>query len=186
MNIILVVGPSGSGKDTLLRSARKILASNEEFGFARRYITRPPDNSEDNYYLDPAAFKVLERCGFFLATWQAHNNSYGIAEYILNAAGGRETVICSVSRSAIADFEARCDQTVTIEVTASMAILKARLLARGRESETDINRRLARAKQPVKARKHLVFDNSLPLEESSARFTSLLLTAGIERERLRQ
>ena len=115
MNIILVVGPSGSGKDSLLRSARSALSGHGTFGFAKRYITRPPDGSEDNYYLDSRAFKVLEGCGFFLSTWQAHNNYYGIGAHILAENNGLETVVCSVSRSAIGDFESRCDQTTTIE-----------------------------------------------------------------------
>ena len=186
MKIILVVGPSGSGKDTLLRSARSALADREQFGFAKRYITRPPDGSEDNYYLDSRAFEVLKKCGFFISSWQAHQNYYGIGAHILEEANGLETVICSVSRSAIMDFELRCEQTTTIEVTASDEILRARLLSRGRETEADVGRRLARARQRVVAKKHIIFDNSLPLEESCTRFISLLLKTGAEKEILRQ
>ncbi|MDJ0623218.1 MAG: hypothetical protein QNJ17_09640 [Desulfocapsaceae bacterium] len=186
MKIILVVGPSGSGKDTLLRSARNTLVGREEIGFARRYITRPPDGSEDNYYLDSRAFDVLKKCGFFISFWQAHQNYYGIGAYILEEVNGLETVICSVSRSAIQDFESRSEQTTTIEVTASDEILRARLLSRGRETAADVDKRLARARQPVVAKNHIIFDNSLPLEESCTRFTSLLLKAGAEKEILRQ
>ena len=64
MNIILVVGPSGSGKDTLLHSSRRYFAGIDTIAFARRYITRPPDENEDNYYIDAIAFEYLEKGGF--------------------------------------------------------------------------------------------------------------------------
>ncbi len=56
MAFALVVGPSGAGKDTLIRLAREELAGDPRFAFPRRLVTRPPSADEDNTPIDAAAF----------------------------------------------------------------------------------------------------------------------------------
>ncbi len=60
--IVLIVGPSGVGKDTLLKEVKKVLTS---VNFVDRYITRKPDENESNYYLDEYSFEILKNNGFF-------------------------------------------------------------------------------------------------------------------------
>jgi len=45
--IILIVGASGVGKDTLIKYARKKMK--KEINFVRRYITRKPDKNEKTF-----------------------------------------------------------------------------------------------------------------------------------------
>jgi ribose 1,5-bisphosphokinase len=174
MRVLLVVGPSGSGKDTLLRSAREHFAGQDRLTFVRRYISRPPDPNEDNYYLDPVAFALLSSAGFFLSTWRAHDNLYGIPSHAVNEASGAEVAVCSVSRSAVGDFERRFAETTTILVTARAEVLRQRLRRRGREDETAVRRRLAKADMAVVARDLVMFDNSQDLERGAAGFVELL------------
>ena len=53
---VLVVGPSGAGKDTLLGLARRELAGDPRFLFARRVVTRESSTAEEHDCLSPAAF----------------------------------------------------------------------------------------------------------------------------------
>jgi ribose 1,5-bisphosphokinase len=174
MKVILVVGPSGAGKDTLLRAAREHFAAVPTLGFARRYITRPPGVDEDNYYVDEVGFSFLENAAFFVSSWRAHRNCYGVPRHEINQNQGRKTVISSVSRSSIADFERACKTPVTILVTARLEILEKRLLSRGRESTEKVRDRLQRAHKPLSTNNYISFDNSGELLQSKNNFISLL------------
>lgn len=174
MKLILLVGPSGSGKDTLLRAARKRFDASRDLAFIRRYITRPPDTNEDNYYVDSACFKLLKSNGFFVSAWQAHGNEYGVPRHALPNGSDKSKLVCSISRGAIGDFEKHHENVTVLQVTAPGEILRERLLGRGRESEKDVEKRLQRAIQPVEAKNLITFDNSAILEQSQRDFIALL------------
>lgn len=138
--LILVVGPSGAGKDTLLARARERLAPEGRFRFVRRVITRPADPDGENH--EPVSEVAFLRRDFALQ-WQAHGLRYGIpADIAPDLARGLD-VVASVSRGVIEDASRRFPVRV-IEVTAPPALLAARLRARNREDAADIARRLSR------------------------------------------
>jgi ribose 1,5-bisphosphokinase len=138
--LVLVVGPSGAGKDTLLDAARRTLAGDPRFRFVRRVITRPADaGGEAHEAVTEAEFAMRD----FALSWQAHGLRYGIpADIAANLAAGR-VVIANVSRGVIADAATRFPIHV-IEITAPPEILAARLATRARESAADMAARLAR------------------------------------------
>lgn len=173
MRVILIVGPSGAGKDTLLRAARKRFSEISDLRFAKRYITRPPDVNEDNYYVDKSGFELLEKGSFFVSTWRAHGNCYGIPRHELNP-GTQKTTVTSISRSAIADFYTSPLRPITVNITAQPDVLERRLAARGRESIEDIRARLKRSPKPLYGTDHITFDNSAELEQTTAEFIALV------------
>jgi len=143
---VAVVGPSGAGKDTLLAGARRRLADDPGFHFARRIVTRPPDpDLEDHDSLDREAFLAAHRAGAFCLTWEAHGLLYGLPDELtgIYLAGG--TIVANVSRAALPAIQARFTRLHVIEITASTAVLRRRLLSRGRESPEEVERRLARS-----------------------------------------
>jgi len=174
VNIVLIVGASGTGKDTLLRTAGHTFAERADVLFLQRYITRPSDANENNYFLDQSAFNVLQANNFFISHWQAHGNSYGIAENHIDQVPEDGQAVISVSRTAIADFESKYSRVFTIQIQADLETLQQRLRNRNREDSKAIEQRLARAGFTVPARHLILFDNSRDLRQTAPGFIQLL------------
>ena len=166
--IVLIIGASGVGKDSLIREAKKSLGC--ELNFVQRYITREPDVNEDNIYLDNFSFSELKNTGFFLSTWTAHSNQYGIAKDSIETGLN----IISISRSTIYDFEKEYDRVYTINITIPDDELRLRLEARGRETKEEIDARMNRTYETIKANRLINFENTESLATSSLYFISLL------------
>jgi len=164
--IILIVGQSGAGKDTLLNSASKHLRCN----FVKRYITRSPDETENNYYISRDCFETLSKTGYFLAEWSAHSNLYGIAKNDIKEG----TNIISVSRQVVEKFEQIFGDVTTVEITAPKEILHKRLKKRGRERPEQQQNRLDRTYEKINAKTLITFNNCLGKEASSRKFVKLL------------
>lgn len=135
--LVLVVGPSGAGKDTLLDSAKQVLADDRRFYFVRRVITRPADaGGEEHEAVTDAEFDRRH----FALQWQAHGLRYGIpADAIERGRVAIANVSRTVIREAVQRFAARL-----IEITAPPEVLAVRLGTRGREDAADAAMRLAR------------------------------------------
>ncbi len=144
--LVLIVGPSGAGKDTLLNGARQALAQDHRIRFVRRTITRPahPDPHEEQHdALSDQAFDALRTAGGFALSWRAHGLHYGVpADIGVDLAEGR-VVVVNVSRAVVAEAAERFPVRV-IEITAPADVLARRLAARGREDAVDVARRLSR------------------------------------------
>ena len=143
--LVAVVGPSGAGKDTLIRLAMARFGDGAGLSVARRVITRTPDGaSEDHDTLDPEGFARAEAAGAFCLSWRAHGLSYGLPRGVLERVGAGELVLANLSRTALGDAARRFGRLSLVEITAPPETLVARIAARGRERPADIARRLAR------------------------------------------
>ncbi len=67
--LVLVVGPSGAGKDTLLGLAQAALADDENVVFVRRVVTREASAYENNEQVTPEAFHAARADGAFAVDW---------------------------------------------------------------------------------------------------------------------
>ena len=165
--LVLVVGPSGAGKDSLLNAAREAFRDDARISFARRVITRPADPRGENH--EPVSEAEFAARDFALA-WSAHGLRYGIPT---EAVTGAPVVVANVSRGVIADATHRYELRV-IEVTAPAEVLAARLAARGRESSTDVARRLARTATIPDSVAVVTVCNDATLAEGVERFVAVL------------
>lgn len=148
--LVLVVGPSGAGKDTLIRLARTALAGDARYVFPRRLVTRPPSADEDNAEIDEAAFAEGQAAGRFTLSWRAHGLGYALPAEAGALAARGHVVVCNVSRRVVAQARAAIPQVSVVAVTAPPEILAERLAARGRAEDGDLAARLAR-EVPVKS-----------------------------------
>jgi len=142
--LVLVVGPSGAGKDTLISIARKSTAGNDRVAFPARTVTRPPTAFEENLALTPAEFAVALARGAFALHWQAHGHSYGVPRSIDDDIRSGRTVIVNVSRTIVGEARARYRNVVVVLITAPAEVLAARLAARSRASDGNVGERLQR------------------------------------------
>jgi ribose 1,5-bisphosphokinase len=146
--LVLIAGPSGAGKDTLMRLARMRLRDDPRFVFVRRVITRPSeaagDTGEDHEPALPEDFARREESGAFALSWGAHGLCYGVPRSIEHELSRGHIVIVNVSRAVIAAATERYPNTRVVIVTAPLEMLAARLAARGREPPAELQGRLAR------------------------------------------
>lgn len=144
-HLVLVVGPSGAGKDSVINGAREIFENNNRVVFARRVVTRKAQASaEDHGSLNEMEFALAVADGEFAFWWRAHNNGYGIPVSIEYDLAHGQTVVFNCSRDIIAEAIERNIKTTVVEVTAPPEVLVERIVARGRENREDALARVSR------------------------------------------
>ncbi|MGQ3675233.1 phosphonate metabolism protein/1,5-bisphosphokinase (PRPP-forming) PhnN [Xanthobacter sp. TB0139] len=181
--LVLVVGPSGAGKDTLMRLARQNLeherpAGERQVHFARRLVTRSPDKTssqagEDHDILTLEAFARRQAAGEFPLAWQAHGLSYALGPEVRAQLLEGACVVANGSRATLGEARARFAHLAVVLVSAPQAVLAARLAARGRETALEIQERLSRAPaMPVKP--DLIIQNMGAPEDAATRLAAFI------------
>lgn len=192
--LVYVMGPSGSGKDSLLSYARRAAsaayaltwdsAASARHGrrpilFVRRHITRPLEvragsGAERHLPLTREAFQRRKALGEFSLSWESHGLCYGIGREIDARLAEGALVIVNGSREYLPEALKRYPELVPVLISVRPEVLRARLEKRGREKAADINERLAKAAMTLPDIPSLVtLDNSGPLEEAGRRFVDL-------------
>lgn len=176
--LFYVVGPSGSGKDSLMRYGRERLAADPGVVFAHRYITRPVElHGENHVALTEAEFDARLAAGLFAMYWESHGLRYGIGREINLWLAKGCNVVMNGSREYLPEARSLYPALIAVLVTVSPEVLAGRLRTRGRETEEQIVRRIERARQFPRAGGHLeVIENDVQLHVAGERFVKLLST----------
>jgi ribose 1,5-bisphosphokinase len=143
--LVLVVGPSGAGKDTLLNLARAACAGDPGIIFPRRVVTRPASPAEDNAQVTLDAFREALAGGDFAMHWEAHGHRYALPRSIDDDVRAGRTVVFNASRTVIETGRRAYAHVVVVSITAPPNLLAERLASRGRDSDGPIEPRLRRA-----------------------------------------
>ncbi|MEQ9887748.1 ribose 1,5-bisphosphokinase [Pectobacterium zantedeschiae] len=174
--LIYLIGPSGAGKDSLLRAIRQLPLP--RLLVAHRYITRPAEIQGENHIaLTPEEFAFRQQLGIFALNWQAHQCHYGIGIEIDYWLQRGSNVIVNGSRAYLTQARERYGNTLfPICLTVSESALRQRLRARGRESEQQIATRLQRAEEEQSRLQSdcVLLNNDGDLQHTLSVFQSLL------------
>lgn len=143
--MIWLMGPSGSGKDSLLTALRQ--QEHNQLLIAHRYITRAADAGCENHVaLSEKEFTQRRQQGLFALSWQAHHQSYGIGVELDLWLESDIDVVVNGSRQHLKQARERYgDALVPICLHVSTNVLRKRLELRGRETPHQIEQRLQRA-----------------------------------------
>lgn len=183
--LVLVVGPSGAGKDAVMAAARRLLRDDPAVHFATRCITRPADaGGERHVSLTPEDFTRRRDAGGFALSWRAHGLDYGVPAEIAGLLAQGGTVVANVSRTVLDEARRRFPPVRVVLVTAPVEILAARLAARGRESAADIHARLGRSELDCSGTDVTVIRNDGELASATRRFVACVKNAQCIRQEL--
>ncbi len=146
--LIYLVGPSGSGKDTLISLARQQVGQEADVCFAHRYITRPASAGGENHVaLTEEEFLARKRAGLFAMSWSSHGCHYGIGIEINQWLAKGLTVVMNGSRGYLTMALQNYPELRPVRIDVAPEVLKERLALRGRETLQDIELRLSRNSQ---------------------------------------
>lgn len=170
--LILVVGPSGAGKDTLIGLARAACAEDGRVAFPRRVVTREASVHEDNEAVSQTRFGQMLARGDFAFQWEAHGLRYGLPQSIVDDIRAGRAVVANVSRTIIESARRSYANVTVVSVTAPADVLAERLAARARSSDGRLDDRLRRT--IVTAEPDIVISNVGRAEDHAAELLRLI------------
>lgn len=141
--LIYLMGPSGSGKDTILKGLRGMLG--DDCHIMRRVVTRAESGGDDTEdVVSEEQFESMRREGRFAMHWQANDLFYGVpSELSRHLAEGRD-VLLNGSRAHYTQARTQYGNLLPVLLRVEAVLLRQRLEHRQRESENQIAARLQR------------------------------------------
>jgi len=176
--LILVVGNSGSGKDSIINGvSEKYPLDLKKVYIVKRYITRPPSKTEDNYFISSEEFNEMGKKGKFALQWHIYGLDYGVSIEIEDWLKNGHTVIVNVSRTIINDTRKKYKNLKVVFIEVPLEFTLQRLKIRERESEQGLKERIERARNNQKfPEADFEIDNSGELDEAINQFLNYVIS----------
>ena len=166
-NVFVITGPSGVGKGTLIRTLRDRVP---ELELAVSATTRPPRAGEqpgvDYHFMTPEEFERRVAAGEFVEHAGYSGRRYGTlrAELERRLAGGHPVVLEIELQGARQIRESLPDAVQIFIAPPSDDALRTRLVGRGTDDAEQVARRLATAREELRAKdefSHVVVNDRL-------------------------
>ena len=152
--LIVLTGPSGVGKGTLMRS---LLKRHPELYYSVSVTTRSPRPKEidgkDYYFINRSQFEQMVQRGELLEWAEFAGNCYGtLRESVLNQIHSGKSVVLEIELEGARQIRETFPSALSIFILPPcLKELENRLRSRGQDSEEAICRRLQRAQQEIDA-----------------------------------
>jgi ribose 1,5-bisphosphokinase len=172
--LVLVVGPSGAGKDTLLGLAKAACTEDPGIVFPRRVITRQASVSEDNEEVSAGTFQEALSRGDFAMHWEAHDHCYALSRAIDDDIRAGRTVVANVSRTVISVMRGAYADVMVVLVTAPPNVLAERIALRARGSDGRLEQRLNRTVEDASAVPDVTIVNVSSAEYHTRQFVRII------------
>jgi ribose 1,5-bisphosphokinase len=172
--LVLVVGPSGAGKDTLLGLARAACADDRNVVFPRRVITREASASEENEEVSIGTFQEALMRGDYAMHWEAHGHRYALRRAIDDEIRSGRTIIANVSRTVIGAMRRAYADVVVVLITAPPNVLAERIAMRARSSDGMVEDRLRRMVEDASAAPDVTIVNISSAEYHARQFVRVI------------
>ena len=149
-NLFFFVGNSGSGKDSLMKSAAQKLENMGNSVFiVKRYITRSNHSSEEYFSISKEEFVRMKNENIFALDWSIYDLYYGCPKIFEEKLKDGHIVFINVSRSVLNECKKNFPNSKIIFLKVPIEIAKQRLLQRGRETGKALQKRLDRMKENI-------------------------------------
>lgn len=186
-DLIIISGPSGAGKGTLVRD---LLTRVPRLWHSVSATTRPPRPGEregaDYYFLTPEEFERRVRAGEFLEHAEVHGHRYGTLRVPVEQkiAEGRRVVLEIDPQGAMQVRTAVPESVLVFVLAPSEEELRRRLARRGSETSAEVEKRMETAQrelQVVGDYDYVVINDDV--RRATDELTSIVTSLGKKKER---
>ncbi|MDO8590081.1 MAG: guanylate kinase [bacterium] len=175
--LIIISGPSGVGKETLITEIRRKFPL---FQIPVSYTTRPMREGDQNgvqyHFVTRGEFERMKSLDLFAESDEHFNNLYGTSKISLEKALESGDVLIELDVSGALQIKSKFPEAKLIFISPpSLDELEKRIRTRGKDSEESIRTRLARAEIEIEASKkfnHIIVNDNL--EQAVAELTALV------------
>lgn len=175
--LILVIGNSGSGKDSIVKGAvEKYSRDKPSIHLVQRHITRPSSETENNISITPSEFRKMEKEDQFALTWKIYGLFYGVSIEIDEWLKNGDLVLVNVSRTIVKNARKIYKNVKVVFIQVPLEVSVERLKRRARENQKHLEERIERArKNQTFPNSDFIVDNSGRLDNAINQFLEYLL-----------